>query len=798
VVLYYLLIVTGLAPNEILPYAKRVLIYLFRARPVRLLEDLIAELQTVESLSWLIERTETPPFYRLSHLRKTSSYSDTNVAPPNNNGGGGGNSGGFSSSSYNQQQNSSQFPRVSASELEKGTIHTKRRSAEESSVFQQPPPHLRSSSSGAPGLFRSEKTRTISGPAALPDTQFLSSEREKARSSALYETEHLPGSGLSEQTQQSFNKLTAGGSNMERRRCPSSETIAPGNGGMMLDNSYCGLDGGGGGKDGADGGLAAADSVEQHMKLLPLPMPEYGGYYAPLKEFLPPQQVTPFHRCNLAMMFISELINEGSTISVSMEDGKKEKRIDWCSQYLPLMIHMAFLGLDHLRPLVNLHSYSMLINLLTVSGAHRNHLAIAKLSLNQQTEDINLGLNLPHLSLRTYDFLDPKAEFVSSAISSKAPTVETLGVSGSPSCQSPSQSPKSSPRTPSRRPHTPVNLLLVIPEPPEYGLKRQLTIQEKTLAVIKFLTEHKGQTLWNCEDITARVWNIRSSNQLCAFVQNTFGILAHSYPNSSIERKWAQVSLQIGLACSSRHYAGRSLQIFRALKVPLVSRILCDILSRLVETVAETGDDMQGYVTELILTLESCVEAICLDDERESLVGLDGGLTSAGMTQEDMKGLLDKTPVKDDAFSPTSAIRPRSGTETFGLECKRGGGGAEMVRSRSVQSLNGLTNDGTIDDSIERTLQQDSDVIPQVFWLALSLLESDFEYEYLLALRLLEKVMDRLPLERLECRDKVDRVQSQLQWNNFSGIIPLILKGCSNANTYEQVIVDSVQGFICR
>lgn len=143
VVLYYLLIVTGLAPNEILPHAKRVLIYLFRARPVRLLEDLIAELQTVESLSWLVEKTETPPFYRLSHLRKTSSYSDTNVAPQNN--GGGIIFGVAQQVVVNHNSVGSQFPRILASELEKGTIHTKRRSAEESSVFQQPP-HLRSSS----------------------------------------------------------------------------------------------------------------------------------------------------------------------------------------------------------------------------------------------------------------------------------------------------------------------------------------------------------------------------------------------------------------------------------------------------------------------------------------------------------------------------------------------------------------------------------------------------------------------------------------------------------------------------
>lgn len=66
-----------------------------------------------------------------------------------------------------------------------------------------------------------------------------------------------------------------------------------------------------------------------------------------------------------------------------------------------------------------------------------------------------------------------------------------------------------------------------------------------------------------------------------------------SFMQARIAERWAQTALQSGLSCSSRHYAGRSLQIFRALNVPINSRMLSDILSRLVETVAEQGEDMQ-------------------------------------------------------------------------------------------------------------------------------------------------------------------------------------------------------------
>lgn len=51
-------------------------VYLERAQPARLLDEMMIELQTIETLNCLIERTETPPFYRLTVMRKASSHSD--------------------------------------------------------------------------------------------------------------------------------------------------------------------------------------------------------------------------------------------------------------------------------------------------------------------------------------------------------------------------------------------------------------------------------------------------------------------------------------------------------------------------------------------------------------------------------------------------------------------------------------------------------------------------------------------------------------------------------------------------
>lgn len=100
---------------------------------------------------------------------------------------------------------------------------------------------------------------------------------------------------------------------------------------------------------------------------------------------------------------------------------------------------------------------------------------------------------------------------------------------------------------------------------------------------------------------------------MTCFLRHIVKVFSDSYTHARIAERWAQTALQLGLSCSSRHYAGRSLQVFRALNVPINSRMLSDILSRLVETVAEQGEDMQGYVTELLLTLEAAVDSLDSD-----------------------------------------------------------------------------------------------------------------------------------------------------------------------------------------
>lgn len=107
-------------------------------------------------------------------------------------------------------------------------------------------------------------------------------------------------------------------------------------------------------------------------------------------------------------------------------------------------------------------------------------------------------------------------------------------------------------------------------------------------------------------------------------------------------------------------------------------------------------------------------------------------------------------------------------------------GPSALSRSRSAQSLKLLSDTSTQDDKLT--------ILAQLFWLAVSLLESDYEHEFLLACRLLSRVLHRLPLDRPDARDKVEKLQQQLKWTGYPGVHALLLKGCTYSSTYEPTI----------
>ena len=91
----------------------------------------------------------------------------------------------------------------------------------------------------------------------------------------------------------------------------------------------------------------------------------------------------------------------------------------------------------------------------------------------------------------------------------------------------------------------------------ETNLSREQIVQH----LITYLNTKKGCPLWAYEDITAQVHTIRSALQLTQFVQWIVSLFRICVPHAMIEERWMELALRITLSCSSRHYAGRSLQV---------------------------------------------------------------------------------------------------------------------------------------------------------------------------------------------------------------------------------------------
>ncbi|XP_052897869.1 protein furry isoform X2 [Anopheles moucheti] len=705
VILRYLLIISGMAPNELLANAKRVALYLARSCTNRLLDELMSELQTVETLNCLIERTETPPFYRLTSMRKASSHSDGPASGNND-------------------------PKVQDVDVEKGTIHTKRHSGEDpiKSGTCKSDSALRTFANAYRPPRGSDKIRTASGPCVLPrheDVMMMMNEPE-----------------------------------------------------MNQEDNFVQI------------------RAEQPTAPHPLPMPEYGGYFAPLTEFLPDTNIpiSGFHRCNVAVMLLTDIVVDGIP------------GLDW-TLHVPLMLHILFLGLDHTRRIVRDHCKKLLLNLLIVLAEHNDHLTVAKILLNSDTSKLRLGIVVPSLPVIDHNFTEPDQEFDSYLFGLNTGTAQQSILS--PASNQPNE-------------ETPTVPMIVTEEnaPPQPGPTMPTAHVIKSL--IKFLSNASSQQqpLWNYEDITAKVWSIKSADQLQCFLRHIVKAFTDSYPHARIPERWAQTALQLGLSCSSRHYAGRSLQVFRSLNVPINSRMLSDILSRLIETVAEQGEDMQGYVTELLLTLEAAVDSLDSDfrpldvmkdifkstpnlNNKEGVVsgmysgskrsgdgGIVGGSPGQSLHNATSGGHTRSTSYSISYCSRKAANSPidkqielRNRNAALEIErnaAKFGAGQTSLSRSRSAQSLKLLGDTATQDDKMT--------ILAQLFWLAVSLLESDYEHEFLLALRLLTRVLHRLPLDRPDARDKVEKLQQQLKWSTYPGVHALLLKGCTHSGTYEASI----------
>lgn len=675
IILHFLISICGVnSEPSLLPYVKKVIVYLGRDKTMQLLEELVSELQLTDPVSSGVTHMDNPPYYRITSSCKipsvtsgTTSSSNTMVAPTDGN-----------PDSKALKEN-----------FEESYVHLDIYGGLNSHLNRQ---HHRlesrySSSSGG------------------------SYEEEKSDSMPLYSNWRL--------------------------------------------------------------------KVMEHNQGEPLPFPPAGGCWSPLVDYVPETASPglPLHRCNIAVILLTDLIIDHSV------------KVEWGS-YLHLLLHAIFIGFDHCHPEVYEHCKRLLLHLLIVMGPNSDIRTVASVLLRDKEFNEPRVLTVKQTAHSDYTF---------TGINDFTPDYQPSPMTDSGLSSSSTSSSISLGNNSAAISHLHTTLL------GEVDLSVEQDGKVKTL--MEFITSRKRGPLWNHEDVSSKNPSIKSADQLATFLKHVVSVFKQSNAEGiHLERHLSEVALQTALSCSSRHYAGRSFQIFRALKQPLSADTLSDVLSRLVETVGDPGEDAQGFVIELLLTLESAIDTLAETMKHYDLLSAlsqssyhDPVMGNKYAANRKSTGQLNlsTSPINSSGHlgcngdTRSNSLRlslvgdrrgDRRRSNTLDITDGRINHGGSLARTRSLSSL----REKGVYDTQPPT--EPSNLMATIFWIATSLLESDYEYEYLLALRLLSKLLTHLPLDKSESREKIENVQSKLKWSNFPGLQQLFLKGFTSVSTQEMTV----------
>ncbi|NXB95989.1 FRYL protein, partial [Vidua chalybeata] len=668
IILHFLISICGVnSEPSLLPYVKKVIVYLGRDKTMQLLEELVSELQLTDPVSSGVTHMDNPPYYRITSSYKipsvtsgTTSSSNTMVAPTDGN----------------------------------------------------------------------------------PDSKHMKdSIEENGLNSNLNRQHHRLESRYS----------SSSGGSYEEEKSDS----------MPLYSNW-------------------RLKVMEHNQGEPLPFPPSGGCWSPLVDYLP--ETSPpgmsLHRCNIAVILLTDLIVDHSV------------KVEW-GGYLHLLLHAIFIGFDHGHPEVYEHCKRLLLHLLIVMGSGSNVQSVASVLLRNREFNESRVLTVKQTAHLDYTFTAGVHDFIPDY--QPSPMTDS-GLSSSSTSSSISLGNTSAAIS---------QLHTTILNEVDISVEQD----EKVKTLIEFITSRKRGPLWNHEDVSAKNPNIKSAEQLTVFLKHVVSIFKQSSSGGyQLEHRLSEVALQTALSCSSRHYAGRSFQIFRALKQPLTPSTLSDVLSRLVETVGDAGEEAQGFVIELLLTLESAIDTLAETMKHYDLLSAlsqtsyhDSVMGNKYAANRKSTGQinLSTSPINSGSclgyYSNTRSnslrlnlISERRGdrrrSNTLDIMDGRINHGGSLARTRSLSSL----REGGMYDVQPTT--DPVNLMATIFWIAASLLESDYEYEYLLALKLLNKLLIHMPLDKSESREKIEEVQNKLKWNNFPGLQQLFLKGFTSASTQEMTV----------
>ncbi|XP_071847950.1 protein furry homolog-like isoform X4 [Apostichopus japonicus] len=750
VILNYLLQFTAIILNpDLLPYLKRIVRYIARAKTNELMELLMKEIQSVEVVNYQVERLEEPPYFSIidrSSLPHSESVSSLDT--------------------IDKDHPEQMHVRAPSGDSQSGF---ERRGS--SDVHQDSVASSKGSDKGVKtdGLAKSENFSHHQSTSSLTTTLTSSSSTPSSEIAAILDRSK-PQLPILQEVDLS--------SKSEQQLLDDDDLDGVGN-----DDSFL---------------LWRQESKDGLVAVrIPLPVDIHCGNLSDLIENHDiPQGI--LHRCNLAVMLLTDLVVEQLHLNLG-------------NHYLPIILHTVFLGMDHSWPLVYLHCKQLLLNLMVILSPHGDHAGVARMLLrNHSVSDLNILFEQSPQNTKVFNFTGAPTPILIHPSESPGESTDTSPLDSVANVMGASTLSLSSSGSVST----------VVPSSGGGStnfINGEIRSEEDAAkALMEFLVSRKSRPLWSSEEITPRCLSIKSAEQMSTFLQHVVRIFQSGHRGGFLEQRWAEIALQPALQGSSRHYAGRSFQIFRALNPTLSSNWLSDILRRLVETVTEQGNETQGYVSEILLTLENSIDTLAADlvfseprERNKSTAGRKSdyrkSTSSLYMMSSGMYDGVSKTrhPTPSMNITDVGSTTPTSpplvtsashaDLRSYGDHRGRSASAVDIEkpsrfhgsRSRSSQSLRNLC-----DPNVEEKLN----ILVPLFWTFVSLLESDNEFEFYLALRSLDKLLKVLPLDRPEVKKKLEENLEKLDWKQFPGIQGLVLKGFTSAITIDlaQVLISKL------
>ncbi|MEQ2264974.1 hypothetical protein XENORESO_000577 [Xenotaenia resolanae] len=319
-------------------------------------------------------------------------------------------------------------------------------------------------------------------------------------------------------------------------------------------------------------------------------------------------------------------------------------------------------------------------------------------------------------------------------------------------------------------------------------------MNEKSNKLIEFLITRPYGALWCYEDISPKNQISKSTVQLTNLLRHVVSVFKESKSDYFLEQELSEVALQTALCSSSRHYASRSFQVFRALRQPISAHAISNLLSRLVEVIGEHGEEVQGYVMELLLTLESVVDNLAECLKNNDLMAFftrasspDSLTNFKQLSNRRCTGQLGLRREEQSRHQRSSSVPKKFGEPDRGSDPPRSAT-LDRIQACEQQILlarirsSSSSKDSTTDPM---SINHPSNLLATIFWVAVSLMESDFEFEYQMSLRLLNKLLTNMSMDKQENREKLEKLQSQLKWSSFTGLQQLLLKGFTSTSTTD-------------